>query len=95
VEELEHRREQVAPARFSTQLKAILDAAFDGRVGWFYFDKGVRSSGVCDRPGYRGWGPEDLQNLAAVQTILHGGHASALASDRMPNGVSAAAVMRF
>jgi hypothetical protein len=93
--ELAQRKEQVAPARLSTDLKTILQAAFVGRVGWFYFDDSAHTIDGFQAQGYRPWGKEDLQNLAAVQTILHGGRAFALPTGMMPDGAPAAAIFRF
>jgi|RhiMetdeSRZDD1v2_1073273.scaffolds.fasta_scaffold300505_2 Bacterial archaeo-eukaryotic release factor family 3 len=93
--ELAQRKEQVAPARLATDLKTILPAAFEGRVGWFYFDDSAQTIDKFTVQGYQPWGKEDLPNLAAVQTILHGGQAFALPADRMPDGASAVAILRF
>ena len=93
--ELAQRKEQVAPDRLSTDLKTILKAALESRVGWLYFDDSVHTIDGFQAPGYRPWGKEDLENLAAAQTILHGGQAFALPTGMMPGGARAAAIFRF
>src|SRR5207248_8749607 len=93
--ELAKRKEQVDGARLSTDLRNIVQAAFEGRAGWFYFDEAARTMKEFDGYGHRSWEKEDLHNLAAVQTILHGGEAFALPKEMMPNGASATAILRF
>lgn len=95
---LAESKERLAPARFSTELDAILRAAFEGRVSRLYIDESAQRRGVFvgERRGAWGdWGEEDLLNLAAVETILQSGQAFALPGDRMPDGAAVAAVLRY
>ena len=85
----EESKDRVAPARFSTNLSDILRSAADGRVESLYIDESAQRNG----PGK--WGEEDLLNIAAVETMLHGGQAFALPGGRMPEGAAAAAILRF
>jgi len=91
-------KERVAPARFSTDLDAILRAAVEGRVGWIYINQDARMIGTFDgvrRGGRVNWGEEDLLNLAAVEVILKRGLAFALPSAKMPDGAAVAAAFRY
>lgn len=91
-------RERVAPERFSTDIQAILRAALEGRVGWLFINEGARISGIFDavrRAGRLNWGPEDLLNAAAVETILQRGSVYSLPADAMPDGLDVAAVLRY
>ncbi|HEX6894412.1 MAG TPA: hypothetical protein VF146_04015 [Bryobacteraceae bacterium] len=91
-------RERRTPARFSTDLNTILRAALDGRVAWLFINEAARVSGVFDRVrrgGRVNWGDEDLLNIAAVETILHGGSAYNLSEPQMPDGAAGAAVFRY
>ena len=88
-------RERTTPSRFSTDLGAILEAAFEGRVGHLYLDEGAERIEVFERGAYRSWGTEDLLNLAAVQTILHHGKTCELPTEMMPDGSIAVGLMRF
>ncbi len=88
-------RERTAPSRFSTELAPVLRAAFEGRVHQLYLNAGVSRIEVYERGTYRSWGPEDLLNLAAVQTMVHHGKVCELPGRMMPDGTEAAALMRF
>lgn len=93
-----HLREATAPARFSVDLNAILRAAREGRVGWLFVNDNAREFGVFDgvrRGGRVNWGQEDLLNAAAIETISHGGAVYCLPADGMPDGASAAAILRY
>lgn len=94
-ETLTQAKERSAPGHFSTDANAILHAAFEGRVHQMYLDESAERIDVFERGTYRSWGKEDLLNLAAVETILHGGRAFELPSDMMAEGASAFAIMRF
>lgn len=87
-------REQSAPSRFSTNLDAILRAAFEGRVAQLYVNENASQTGEFRRETYRSWGQEDILNLAAVQTIVHRGKFCELPAEMMP-GEAAVGVMRF
>ena len=88
-------RERTVPSRFSTELAPVLRAAFEGRVHQLYLDADASRQEVYQRGMYRSWGPEDLLNLAAVQTMVHHGKVCELPARMMPDGSEAAAVMRF
>jgi hypothetical protein len=94
-EALKEARERSAPGHVSNDTGTILHAAFEGRVHRLYLNENVASRDVFERGTYRSWGREDLLNLAAVQTLLHGGKALEFPGDRMADGVPAFAVMRF
>lgn len=87
-------QEQSSPSRFSTDLNAILKAAFEGRVAHLYLREDASQTGVFEYGTYQGWGEEDLLNLAAVQTLIHRGTFCELPSEMMPDG-AAIAILRF
>lgn len=87
--------ERTAPGRFSTDPHTIVHAAFDGRVRELYMDENAERDDVFERRTYRSWGKEDLLNLAAVETTLHGGKARELPSETMPRGAAVVAILRF
>jgi hypothetical protein len=91
-------KERMAPTRFSANLDTILHAASDGRVGWIYLNQDARVFGVFDRAQQergRDWGEEDLLNLAAVETLRHGGSVFSLPADKMPDNAAVAAIFRY
>ena len=91
-------RERMAPARFAADLDTILRAAADKRVDSLYLNQDAQAVGVFggDRLGGRAnWGEEDLLNVAAIETFLHGGDVFALPAAKMPQGLEAAAVLRY
>ena len=91
VRTLHASKERIAPARYSTDVNSILQAAGEGRVASLYIDAGARIHGSL--AGIRG--EQDLLNSAAVETIRQGGAAFALPSGRMPDGAGIAAILRF
>jgi hypothetical protein len=96
--DLAESREVMSPARFTTDLEAILSAVANARVSRLYVDQSTQKLGFFQGPSQRerwNWGAEDLLNTAVVETLLNGGSAFALPSDRMPDGAAAAAVLRF
>jgi hypothetical protein len=96
--DLAESREVMSPARFTTDLEAILSAAANARVSRLYVDQSTQKLGFFQGPSQKerwNWGAEDLLNTAVVETLLNGGSAFALPSDRMPDGAAAAAVLRF
>jgi len=94
-ETLKQAKERSAPGHVSTDAHAILRAAFEGRVHQLYLDESAERIDVFERGTYRSWGKEDLLNLAAVETLLHGGKAFELPSEVMADGAGAFAIMRF
>lgn len=99
---VEQCKECLDPARISKELKDILPAASQGRIyhlfvpagaqKWGYFDSEHNVVFVHDKHEA---GDQDLLNLAAVQTILHGGSVYTLDSPEMPEGASIAALFRY
>jgi len=89
-------RERLAPSRYATGLNGILTAAVEGRIARLYIDSAARMYGVFEgkRRGER-WGDEDLLNVAAAETLLHGGAAFSLPSGRIPDGAPIAAILRY
>ena len=93
---LEEAMERAAPGRFSIDVDEILRAAFEGRIRQLYLDEDAVISGIFERKKYSSYGPEDLLNLAAVQTLLHRGEAFNLPGNILPRKAKpAAAIMRF
>jgi hypothetical protein len=90
---LAEANERTSSARLSTELEAILHAAFEGRVSRLYINEDAQNTGIFERGSYRSWGAEDLLNLAAVETLRRGGDAWVLPGDRMPKQV--AAIFRY
>ncbi len=75
---LDEARERLAPSRFSDDPKAIANFAAQGRVGHLFIAAPAT---------------DETLNAAAVETIRHGGVASAVPADRMQTPVAAA--LRF
>ncbi len=96
-QEMSESKERLSPARFSSDLESILRAAAEGRVSDLYLDENGQRMGNFDGKifGSRtNWHNEDLLNVAAVETLLHGGAVSSLPSHLM-TGVVAAAAFRY
>ncbi len=80
-------KERVAPARYTTSMNSILQAAEEGRVASVY---------IADHEPTRGVpGEQDLLNVVAVETIRQGGTAFTIPSGRIPDGANIAAILRF
>lgn len=91
-------KERVSPERFSTDLHAVLRAATEGRIGWLFINEAARAFGTFEgirRNGRVNWGPEDLLNVAAVETVLQRGLVHSLPSEAMPDGTAVAGVFRY
>jgi hypothetical protein len=87
-------KEQLTPARFSTDLDGILRAAVEGRVSDLYLDENGQRMGNFDGKVFGGranWHDEDLLNVAAVETLLRSGAVYSLPSHLMTGAVAAAA----
>jgi hypothetical protein len=95
IKALAHWTERAGSARLLTDIYTILPAAFEGRIHKLYVDANADHTGVFERNDYCSCGPEDLLNLAVVQTLLHGGEAYALPRGAMPDGAAAAAILRY
>jgi hypothetical protein len=87
--------ERVTPSRFVSDPKAILEAAFDGRIKELYANEDAKIMDEWDTDGYRPWKDEDLINAAMAQTILCHGQAAALPAGMMPAGLEVAAILHY
>lgn len=83
-------------------LRAVVKAAYDGRVAHLMLAEGASHMGNFDeerrkvRPHDKPHaGDEDLLNVAAVQTLLHGGDVFVLSQQEMPSQAEVAAVLRY
>jgi hypothetical protein len=86
----------------SSNVEIILEGACHGRVDVLFVDGDARMEGCYDTEKNRiltseacGAEEEDLLNLAAIQTILHGGTVYGVKSGDMPSGEPAGAIFRF
>jgi hypothetical protein len=87
--------------RASNEVRKVLPAAYDGRIEslfvasdqeqWGTFDPAARAIHVHRQAKFR---DEDLLDLAATQTLLHGGSVYAVERERMPDTALVAAVFR-
>jgi hypothetical protein len=76
----------------------IVVAAHEGRVDTLLLAEGVDLPGRYDAAARRvmvGQGSGDLPDLAAAQTLRHGGAAFVLPREAMPRGVELAAILRY
>lgn len=87
-------RERLAPTRFARDLNTVLRVSAQGRVDKLYVCETAQKNGILPDGGSSRW-EEDLLNVAAVQTILHGGAAFELPQHKMPDGAPVAAVLRY
>jgi hypothetical protein len=93
--EMSESKERLAPGRFSTDVESILRAAAGGSVSHLYLDEKGQHMGAFDGKrfgGHANWREEDLLNVAAVETLLHGGAVYSLPSHLMTGPVAAAAL---
>ena len=91
-------KERLAPARYTTDLQRILNAAIDGRVDKLFIGATSRAAAafpLAAKTGRWSQGDEDLLNAAAVETILHDGRVFELPSDKMPDQADIAATFRY
>ncbi|RJP65897.1 MAG: hypothetical protein C4532_16855 [Candidatus Abyssobacteria bacterium SURF_17] len=89
-------------ARATKTIEEIIPAAYQGRIGslfvalgsqmWGRFNPDTRETEIHEKEEQ---GDEELLDLAAVQTILHGGAVYAVEPDEMPDSGLAAAVFRY
>lgn len=94
--------ELAGTARASTDLKAIVEAAAQGRVWSVFVGIGVQRWGSWDRKSTsvelhekQMPGDEDVLNLAAIQTYTHGGRVYAMPQGEIPEHKPIAAIFRF
>jgi hypothetical protein len=86
----------------SSDIRTVVPAAHYGRVDTLFVAVGQQHWGTFDPQtdtidihGEEEPGDEDLLDLAAVQTLLHGGRVYALESTEVPDGVPVTAVFRY
>ena len=76
----------------------VVKVAAEGRVAHLFVEEGARQLGHWDNNTFRatteGEG-EDLINIATLQTLAHGGEVWVTSRDKVPNGHSVAALLRF
>jgi hypothetical protein len=97
------RYEQLASTeQASSDVRTVVPAAHHGRVDTLFVAVGQQHWGAFDPQtntieihGEEEPGDEDLLDLAAVQTLLHGGKVYALEPAEVPDGVPVAAVFRY
>jgi hypothetical protein len=90
------------PALATSYLRAIIPAAYAGRADTLFLARGQRQWGRFDPASgelvvHTDAGPRDTElfNLAAIQTIQHGGMVYALTPEQMPDAASLAAILRY
>jgi hypothetical protein len=90
------------PALATSYLRTIIPAAYDGRVDTLLLATGQRQWGSFDPASgelalYEDAGPRDteLLDLAAIQTIRHGGTVYTSAQQHMPDPAPLAALLRY
>jgi hypothetical protein len=86
----------------ANHVDAVVPAAYQGRVDLLFVADGIQRWGSfsldtqrVERHDDPHPGDEDLLNLAAVQTFLHGGTVYTLPQERMPDAAAIAAVLRY
>ena len=86
----------------SSDVKEIVRAACDGRVGLLFIATGHRQWGLFDLGSkdvhlHQKMEPcsEDLSDFSAIQTLLNGGTVYSLPQDKMPDNKPIAAVFRY
>jgi hypothetical protein len=94
--------EGIAKNRASHSLAEILSAAFQGRIATLFIPLGVRRWGrfqfdslTLEEHADEQPGDEELLDLAATQTLMHGGAVHGVTADEIPGGHLLAAVYRF
>lgn len=90
------------PALAPSYLRAIVPAAYGGRVDTLFVAAGQRRWGSFDPASgaltlHESAGPNDaeLLDLAAIQTIRHGGMVYAIAPEQLPDAAPLAAILRY
>lgn len=86
----------------SSDIKEIIHAACDGRVGLLFIAMGHRQWGIFDMDSKDvqlhekiETGSEDLLDFSAIQTLLNGGTVYSLPREKMPDDKPIAAVFRY
>jgi hypothetical protein len=95
-------QEAVNKGQGSDKLMEVLPAASQGRIAMLFVPVGVQQWGRFDREAQTidlhqeaKPGDEDLLNLAAIETVLHGGMVYAVPPDVMPTDGAVSAVYRY
>jgi len=90
------------PALATSYLRTIIPAAYDGRVDTLFLATGQRQWGNFDPISgelavHEDAGPRDAElfDLAAIQTIQHGGTVYTIAQEHMPELARLAAILRY
>jgi hypothetical protein len=102
---VERYGDSLGTGRASAQREDILPAAHEGRVDTLFVARGVRLWGsynsgtreilLQENQDQQEAGYEDLIDLAAVQTFLHGGLVFAVEQQEVPGGQAMAAIFRY
>jgi len=86
----------------SDDIKEIVAAAFDGRVGLLFVAVGCHQWGIVSPQKNEivlqqemGTGSDDLLDIASIQTFLNGGKVFAIHQEKMPGNKLLAAVFRY
>jgi hypothetical protein len=98
----EQYKENAGNGKTSTDVKEIVEAAFDGRIEILFVAMGIEqwgtfepSSRVVHHHEEANFGDEDLLDLAAVNTFLNGGKVFVVEPEKLPEKSSMAAVFRY
>ena len=88
--------------RATDDLRQALLASYRGRIETLFVPVNRNAWGAIDPEGHvtaiheeRRLGDDDLLDVAAVQTLLHGGRVYAVPYEEMPSAQPLAAVMRY
>jgi Bacterial archaeo-eukaryotic release factor family 3 len=102
IEAVAQYRQLAGGRRTSARLRAIVPAAYQGRVGVLFVAAGCEQWGTFDSASGRlqvhpdrEREDEDLLDLAAMHTLLAGGTVYAIPPDQMPTEAPLAAVFRY
>jgi hypothetical protein len=90
--------EKGARSRIPRSLEEVVPAAFDGRVLHLFVAEGFHELGAFSeqtREVSRRADGDDLVNMAAMQTLAHGGDVYLLPRARVPEQSQVAALLRF
>jgi len=86
----------------SDDIKEIVTAAFDGRVGLLFVAIGCHQWGIVSPQQNEivlqqeaGTGSDDLLDIVSIQTFLNGGKVFAIPQEKMPGNKLSAAVFRY
>ena len=85
---LENFDKRAGTGHGSVHMREIVSAAPIGRISHLFFQNDAHYAGSLEQSG-------DWIDLAARQTLLHGGEVMILPASRMPNGVPVCALFRY